>query len=67
MASPERSLWKYAINEEFNTLELYAKWNQIKAPSGTRPLPTGAVLKLKIDAAGRPERFKARLVTHGKL
>lgn len=67
MASPERSLWVSAIEEEFKSLGEYAIWRSSKPLPGVRPLPTGVILRPKRDAAGRPARFKARLVARGNL
>jgi hypothetical protein len=64
-ASPqEREMWLQAIKEEYEALDSKGTWAPDQK-SRKQALPTHIVLKVKRDAAGCVERFKARIVAGG--
>lgn len=64
-ASPEeRDLWKGAIDDEMKSADANNTWAPDRSPE-SQPLPTHAILKIKRNADGNGERFKARVVAAG--
>ena len=64
-ATPEeQALWEAAIQEELDSLESNNAWCPDDSPD-SQPLPTHAILKIKRNADGSVERFKARIVAGG--
>jgi hypothetical protein len=53
------------MNEEFNSLIQNDTWSLEEAPVGVKPIPVKWIYKVKKDASGNFERFKARLVVKG--
>lgn len=62
----ERNFWREAIKEEFQSLEEKSTWKP-DSNSESQPLPTHVVLKIKRNADGSVERFKARIVAGGNF
>jgi hypothetical protein len=64
-ASPqEQALWLQAIEEEFDALDCKGTWVP-DLKSHKQALPTHVILKVKRNADGSVERFKARIVAGG--
>jgi Reverse transcriptase (RNA-dependent DNA polymerase)/Integrase core domain len=57
--------WKQAMDEEYNSLIQNDTWSLEQPPAGVKPIPVKWVYKVKKDASGAFERFKARLVVKG--
>ena len=57
--------WRQAINEEIQSLLSKNTWELVDLPPGVKTLPVKWVFKIKRDATGAIERFKARLVVKG--
>jgi Reverse transcriptase (RNA-dependent DNA polymerase) len=64
-ASPQvQALWLQAIEEEFDALDCKGTWVP-NLKSHKQALPTRVILKVKRNADGLVERFKARIVSGG--
>lgn len=63
--SEHADYWKEAIKDEYNSLLENNTWQLEIPPPGVKPIPAKWVLKVKTDATGAFERFKARLVIKG--
>jgi hypothetical protein len=57
--------WKAAMDDEFKSLLENNTWILEEPPSGVKLIPVKWVFKVKKDATGHFERFKARLVVKG--
>jgi transposase InsO family protein len=57
--------WKQAMDDEYNSLLENNTWTLETPPAGVKPIPVKWVYKVKKDASGQFERFKARLVVKG--
>jgi len=64
---PDRENWFRAVKEELDSLKENNTWTVVPQPDGRKlfDLDTGWVLKLKTDASGQIEKYKARLVAEG--
>ena len=62
----EQALWQSAIDEELQALDDNDTWYRDDSP-GSQPLPTHPVLKVKRNADGTVQRFKARVVAGGNF
>ncbi|KAJ9526613.1 hypothetical protein QJQ45_017609 [Haematococcus lacustris] len=67
LSGPHADMWREAMRSELESLHANQTWCLTERPSGARVLPTKWVLKIKRDAAGDIERFKARLVAKHSL
>lgn len=65
MESEHADYWKDAVDDEYKSLLENDTWSLETPPAGVKPIPVKWVFKLKKDATGRFERFKARLVVKG--
>jgi hypothetical protein len=63
--SPDADKWKQAMDDEVKSLHDNGTWVLEKTPDGVKPIPVMWVFKIKRDAAGNIERYKARLVVKG--
>jgi hypothetical protein len=57
--------WQQAMDEEYNSLIQNDTWDLVEPPAGVKPIPVKWIFKVKKDASGQFERFKARLVVKG--
>lgn len=57
--------WKQAMDDEIKSLKQNNTWTLEETPAGMKPIPVKWVYKVKKDATGHFERFKARLVVKG--
>lgn len=65
MDSEHAEYWKDAVDDEYKSLLENNTWTLEIPPAGVKPIPVKWVFKVKKDATGRFERFKARLVVKG--
>jgi len=57
--------WGQAMDEEIQSLAKYETWTLEDLPPGAKAIPVKWVYKVKKDATGNIERYKARLVVKG--
>ncbi|OWZ15685.1 Integrase, catalytic core protein [Phytophthora megakarya] len=65
MACGDSLHWRKAIDEEGRSLIAHGTWKLVKLPKGKRALTSKWIFKIKYDALGNIERYKARLVIRG--
>ncbi len=65
LASPQCEEWIAAMNEEMESLQSNGTWKLEEVPAGAKTLPVKWIYKIKRDASGQIQRFKARLVVKG--
>lgn len=63
-SATEKSLWEAAIQDELKTLDAKGTWILDDSPA-SQPLPTHVIFKVKRNADGSVQRFKARVVAGG--
>ena len=57
--------WRDAMKAEINSLHQHNVWDLVECPKGCKPVGSKWVFKVKTNADGSTERFKARLVAQG--
>jgi hypothetical protein len=67
LKGPNADLWWDAIFKEYQALLDNGTWEEVQYQEGMNILPCKWVLKVKRDAMGNLERFKARLVVCGNF
>jgi hypothetical protein len=65
LESEYAEFWKDALDDEYRSLKENNTWTPETPPAGVKPIPVKWVFKVKKDATGRFDRFKARLVVKG--
>jgi hypothetical protein len=65
MKTPAAEHWKTAIESELQSLRDNRTWIVANKPAEVKPLLSRFVFKLKLDADGAIDRYKARLVARG--
>ena len=63
--SEECKLWKNAMVEEMEALDKNEAWDLIELPDGRKPIGSKWVFKKKLNAEGKVEKYKVRLVAKG--
>jgi hypothetical protein len=61
----DRKKWYQAVLEELRALDINETWTYTKLPPGKTAINNKWVFRLKKDANGEPQRYKARLVIKG--
>jgi len=61
----DAALWCNAAKKELESIAANDTWDLVELPSGRRAIDSKWVFKIKRDAAGNVERYKARLVARG--
>jgi hypothetical protein len=62
---PDWPKWEEAIQKELKGLESSGTWRLVKRPTDTNVVDSKWVLKIKKNAAGEVDKYKARLVARG--
>nr|GAT43935.1 polyprotein [Mycena chlorophos] len=62
---PDWPHWQAAINTELDSLKSAGTWTVVPRPSGRNVVDCKWVLRIKKNAAGEIEKYKARLVARG--
>jgi hypothetical protein len=57
--------WKEAIQAELSSLEINKTWSVVERPKNANVVSSKWVLRIKKNAAGEVEKYKARLVARG--
>jgi hypothetical protein len=65
LSGPNSDQWKQAMDDEYRSLLENDTWDLVDSTPGIKPIPVKWVFKIKKDAAGKIERYKARLVVKG--
>ena len=65
LESPDAELWEKAMAEEIDSLHKNGTWVLEEPPPGVKTIPCMWLFKIKRDAHGNVERYKARLVALG--
>lgn len=65
MSGDQAHEWKSAMDDEYASLLENKTWTLEKPPPEVKPIPVKWVFKVKRDANGDLERYKARLVVKG--
>jgi len=63
----DAELWRQAMDEEMKSLHENDTWDLSDLPAHAKAIPVKWVYKVKRDAAGNIERYKARLVVKGYM
>ena len=65
MKSDQRELWQEAMDCEMQSLKDNQTWELVSLPPGRKAIPNKWVYKIKTNADGSVDKFKARLVIKG--
>jgi hypothetical protein len=65
MKSPDAELWQQAAEEEINSLNANGTWDIVPLPKDRKAIGSRWVFKVKRNADGSIERYKARVVAKG--
>ena len=65
LSGPDKEEWRKAINEELESLIRNGTWDVVPKPTGRDVITCKWVFKIKRNAEGDIERYKARLVARG--
>lgn len=65
LSSPESAQWIKAMREEYNSLLENGTWELTDLPPQRKPVSCKWTFKLKYNAQGEIDRYKARLVARG--
>jgi hypothetical protein len=60
--SEDENIWKRAMDEEMASLDKNEAWDLVELPIGRNPIGNKWVFKKKLNAKGKVEKYKARLV-----
>lgn len=62
---PDEKLWLQAMDDEMHSLHENRTWILVDLPDGKKTVKCRWIFKTKISAAGKLEKYKARLVARG--
>ena len=65
LASPDEAKWMAAMEKEIKSLCVNDVWDLVELPNDRKAVGSKWVFKLKTNAEGSVERYKARLVAQG--
>ena len=65
LARPDADLWWNAMTAEIKAVIQNKTWVLVELPSGKRAIPLKWVFKIKRDAQGKLDKYKARIVVKG--
>lgn len=65
LKSEQKSKWKKAMEAEMKSLNDNEVWELVPLPEHRKLIDSKWVFKIKTDADGKVERYKARLVAQG--
>lgn len=65
MKSEDVQKWRTAMDKEMQSLKKNDVWDLVKLPPGRKTIGCKWVYKVKMNADGTPEKYKARLVAQG--
>lgn len=65
MQNAQMVLWQKAMEEKLNSMYRNKLWALVTSSSIVKPIGYKWVYKTKMDATGRIERYKARLIAKG--
>jgi transposase InsO family protein len=65
MKGDDAEKWQEAANAEYNTLLQNGTWELVELPPGAKAIGSGWVFRVKRNADGSIERYKARVVAKG--
>ena len=65
LARPDKAKWMTAMEKEMESLRTYDVWDLVELPRDRKAVGSKWVYKLKKNADGSVERYKARLVAQG--
>ena len=65
MEQPDYLKWEMAIHEELNNLQKAGTWTIVERPKDRNIVKNKWVFRIKKDAAGKIELYKARLIAKG--
>jgi transposase InsO family protein len=63
--SQDGNLWKRAMDEEMASFDKNEAWDLVEFPTGRKPIGDKWVFKKKLNAEGKVEKYKSRLVAKG--
>jgi hypothetical protein len=63
--SEDGNIWKKAMDEEMASLDKNEAWDVVELTNGRNPIGNKWVFKKKLNAEGKVEKYKARLVGEG--
>lgn len=61
----QKSKWVEAMNDEMNSMYENETWELVELPEGRKAIGSKWTYKIKKDACGKIQRYKARLVAQG--
>ena len=61
----DAELWREAAKKELTSIKANVTWDLVELPAGRSAIDSKWVFKIKRDATGNVERYKARLVARG--
>lgn len=61
----DKAKWLHAMEKEIESLRINDVWDLVELPAGRKVVGSKWVYKIKRDADGNTERYKARLVARG--
>jgi hypothetical protein len=63
--SENGNIWKRSMDEEMASLDKNEAWDLVDLPTRRNPIGSKWVFKKKLNAKGKVEKYKSRLVAKG--